>query len=486
MINRIPKSIFLFASFLLLLAMYWPSMHGLPVWDDLSYMFKYDVVTKDFSYLTIFKDFAWPLSVSFQKVLFHWWGHNYTYYHLLNVGLHFLNAFLLLKVADFFKISFSRILFLIFLLHPSNVISVSWMIQLKTLMCFLFAITSFLFLIKAQNNKRWYLLSWVFFLFSLLSKSASLPLCVFFFFFSYKQGNRKDLLWLIPFFVFSVFSGFRTIESSVTKKALGHVETKLMKPIDAETSSRVQKKPIIEKAAPTVPTVRLPVSPTPVTAKKEKILIHLEKIVLTAHYYFWQTLLPLKNQPVKGLHYSSPGTVEYFHIIFILLVVGISWGSLVNAYLGFGYLMMLPFLGIFSAPYMNLAWVSDQHLYLALPFFLCLWLTLLSKWKMKFSAVVPLLYLPLCCYLLLTSTPYYQNEIGFYKASLEADALNVPMAYNLAVSYVQKGDLNQAINVTNTMVNMAEIAPELHKNKYYPYIYFLHSDLQRVMNKKQK
>jgi hypothetical protein len=159
---------------------------------------------------------------------------------------------------------------------------------------------------------------------------------------------------------------------------------------------------------------------------------------------------------------------------------------LINGYLACGYLMMLPFLGIFPAPFMNLAWVSDQHLYLALPFFLCLWLTLLSKWKMKLSVAVPLLYLPMCCYLLLTSTPYYQNEIDFYKASLEADALNVPMAYNLAVSYIQKGDLNQALNVANTTVNIAEIDPELHKNKYYPYIYFLHSDLQTVMNKRQK
>ena len=476
MINRIPKSIFLFASFLLLLALYWPSMHGLPVWDDLSYMFKYDVVTKDFSYLTIFKDFAWPLSVSFQKVLFHWWGHNYTNYHLLNVGLHFLNAFLLLKVADFFKLSFSRILFLIFLLHPSNVISVSWMIQLKTLMCFLFAIISFLFLIKAQNNKRWYFLSWTFFLFSLLSKSASLPLSVMFFFFSYKQGNRKDLLWLIPFFVFSLFSGLRTIESPVTKEALGDIQTKLIRPIAAETSSQVQKKSFEEKDTRPVPVVT---SPSPVE-------MNLEKIVLTAHYYFWQTLLPLKNQPVKGLNYSSPGAVEYFHLIFVLLIIVINWGNLINGYLACGYLMMLPFLGIFPAPFMNLAWVSDQHLYLALPFFLCLWLTLLSKWKMKLSFTVPMLYLPMCGYLVLTSTPYYQNEIDFYKASLEADALNVPMAYNLAVSYIQKGDLNQAINVANTMVNMAEIAPELHKNKYYPYIYFLHSDLQKMMNKKQK
>ena len=105
---------------------------------------------------------------------------------------------------------------------------------------------------------------------------------------------------------------------------------------------------------------------------------------------------------------------------------------------------------------------------------------------MKLSFAAPMLYLPMCGYLVLTSTPYYQNEIDFYKASLEANALNVPMAYNLAVSYIQKGDLNQAMNVANTMVNMAEIAPELHKNKYYPYIYFLHSDLQKVMNKKQK
>ena len=483
MINRIPKPIFLFASSLVLLALYWPSMNGLPVWDDVSYMFNYDVITKDFSYLTIWQDFSWPISVSFQKIIFGWWGHNYIYYHCLNLLLHFLNAFLLLRLAETFKFSFSRILFLLFLLHPSNVISVSWMIQLKTLLSFLFAIISFHFLIKAQEKKSWYLPSWVFFLFSLLSKSASLPLSVLFFFVSYKKGHKKDILWVVPYFLFSLFAGMRTIESSVTKQALQHLETQQIKPIAAETSSKIQHKMAFTEGIPQAPKMS---TSKPVGAKKSTILLRIENIVLTAHYYFWQTLLPLKNQPVKGLNYSSPGTIEYFHLIFLTLMILINWGTVANLYLACGYIMMLPFLGLFPAPYMNLAWVSDQHLYLALPFFLCLWLTLMSKWQVKFSALVPLIFLFLYSYQVRISTPNYQDEIVFYKASLEADALNVPIAYNLAVSYIQKGDINEALNVASTMVHMADVAPEIRKNKYYSYIFFLYTDLQNLFDKKQK
>ncbi len=487
MINRIPKPIFLFASFVVLLALYWPSLNGMPVWDDLSYLFKYDVITKDFSYLTIWQDFSWPMSVSIQKILFSWWGQNYTYYHCFNLLVHFLNAYLLLRLSDFFKFSFSRILFLLFLLHPSNVISVSWMIQLKTLLCFLFAIISFLCLTRAQENKKWYFPSWLCFLLSLLSKSASLPLCVIFFFFSYKKEHKKELLWLIPFFLFSLFAGLRIMESHVTKRALGHLEATQIKPIAAETSSKIQEKVVVKVAVKDViPVVKNVLPPKPAVVKKNKMILKLENIILTAHYYFWQTLMPLENQPVKGLNYSRPGLIEYFHLIFLTLMIAINWATVANLYLICGYIMMLPFLGIFPAPYMNLAWVSDQHLYLALPFFLCLWLTLLSKWQMKFSGLVPLIFLPLFAYQIRTSALYYQNEVSFYKASLEADALNVPIAYNLAVSYIQQGDINEALNVTNTMVHMADVVPEVRRNRYFSYIYFLDNDLQNMFNKKQK
>jgi hypothetical protein len=477
MINRIPNPIFLFLSLLIGVGLYWSSMNGQPIWDDFSYMFKYSVITQDFSYLTIWREFNWPLSVTVQKLLFSLWKYEYVYYHVLNFLLHFLNAFILLKLVEKMKLPFARILFLLFLFHPANVIAVSWMIQLKTLMCFFFGIISFFFLTKVTEDKRWYLPACFFFLLSLLSKTSSLALPVLFLIFLYKKVPRKQLLWMIPFFLLSLGASLRILHSPVRKEAVGKVESRHLDPIDAEASSQAydpEGKLVIVR--PGVKTE---------TAPKE-FINYFTKIIPSVHYYFWQTLLPMENQPVKGLNYTKPGIVEYFHIVFLILLITIFWGSATAVYLGAGYVMMLPFLGFVDAPYMNLAWVSDQHLYFALPLFLSFWLSVISYWKNKYAPLIPLLFLPIYFYKVAVTTPLYKNEIVFYNSCLEADALNVPIAYNLAISYLNQGKINEAINVTSTMVHMPQVVPEILNNRYFPYIYILHMDLKDIINKKSK
>lgn len=476
MISRIPNPIFLIVSLLIGLGLYWPSMNGQPVWDDFSYMFKFNVVTRDFSYLTIWKDFNWPLSVSVQRILFSWWRYEYLYYHLLNFFLHFLNALLLLRITEKLKLPFSRLLFLLFLFHPANVISVSWMIQLKTLLCCLMALISFFFLTKVQEHKKWYFASCFFYLLSLLAKTASLPLPFLFLIYLYKKIPRKELVWLIPFFILALGASCRILYSPVKVAAVERLESRNLEPIAAETSS--QHDPKGKLAIPRHRYYKEPIT--------EKLKSRFNKIISTIHYYFWQTLLPLENQPVKGLNYSTPGILEYVHLIFLILILIIHWGTGTAVFLVCGYVMMLPFVGLVEAPYMNLAWVSDQHLYLALPLFLCFWLSLINKWKMKYAPLIPLMFLPIYFYKVAISTPYYKDEIVFYNACLESDALNVPIAYNLAIAYVAKGEINQALNVTSTMVHMPQIAPEVLHNRYFPYIYNLNMDLKDLINKKSK
>lgn len=176
----IPKPVYILLAFLLVLGLYYPSLNGEPIWDDFHVIFRNNIITGDFSYWAIFKDFAWPVSVSAEKILFSIWKYEYFYFHLLNLLLHFLNSYLLLKLLEKLELPYLRFIFFLFLLHPSNVISVSWMVQLKTLLCFTFCISSFFFLIRAMEDKRYFGLSWVSFLLSVLSKSASLPLSLFF------------------------------------------------------------------------------------------------------------------------------------------------------------------------------------------------------------------------------------------------------------------------------------------------------------------
>jgi hypothetical protein len=485
MISRIPKPLLFLISFLLGLGLYWPSMNGQPVWDDMSYLFRYDVIVGDFPYLTIWKEFGWPLSVSTHKFLFGFWKNDYLNYHLLNFIVHFINSILILNIAEKLKLPFARLLFIFFFLHPANVISVSWMIQLKTLMCLFFALLSFQALLKAESNKKWFLLSWILFALSLISKSASIPLPFFYFFFLKKKVARKQLLWLVPFFILSMVSSWKTLSSPVTNAAVKGMESKTQgtvqekfKPIDAEPAAKPQVKNKVNNE-PEAPEIH-PGGGDQKMDVWEILINRAENFIAMSHYYFWQTLLPIENAPVKGLKYEGPGAIEYIHFIFIILVVLININTSVSLYLLMAHLMLLPFLGIFPAPYMNLTWVSDQHLYLALPLFICFWLSLLGRWKMKYAPLLPLFIIPIYIYKVLVTTPYYKNDIDFYQASLDADALNVPIAYNLAMAYLQVGNVNQAMNITSTMVSMSQVAPEVFKNKYFSYIYLLDLKLHQM------
>jgi len=463
-------------------------MHGQPVWDDTSYLFKYNVIVTDYPYSTIWKDFGWPISVSLHKLLFSYWHFEYFNFHLLNFTFHFLNSVLILNIAEKMKFPFARLLFVFFFLHPANVISVSWMIQLKTLLCLFFALLSFQFLMRTEINKKWIGPSWLFFAFSLLSKSSSIALPIFFFLFLKKKLAGKKLLWLLPFLLLSLTSGWRILTSPVTTAAVESIESKPAQvtqknfnPIAAEGSSNTKTdqdhKPRPEKTE--LQEVYLSIEDEEI-GQWEMFTTRYENFISMSHYYFWQTLLPIENAPVKGLKYEGIGLIEYIHIIFIILIIVINWGTSIARYLLTGHLLLLPFLGLFPAPYMNLTWVSDQHLYLALPFFICFWLSLLTRWKMKYAPMLPAFLIPIYIFKVLSTTPFYTNEIDFYSASLKTNALNVPIAYNLSIAYLRAGDMNQAMNVTSTMMSMSRVAPEVLNNRYFSYIYLLDLNLHKT------
>lgn len=489
MINRIPKSLWILLSFAVATVLYWPSLHGKPLWDDFSFLFHYEVVTGHTPNFTILRDFSWPIGVLIHKYAYALWKTDYFPYHLLNLFIHFLNSYLLLKIARGAKLPFAFALFLLFLFHPSNVISVSWIIQLKTLICFTFAILSFYFLTKTHENKKWFFPSWLCFLFSILSKSASLPLTVVFFIYYYSRSTRKELLWIVPFFFLSIYGAYRVVMSPVT--------------ISATENLNREKAPQETAQVTTTPEFVAPIyTPTPVGDGSEEAIIaaglaslkasaiepqstlkfievtRYSLILGSIHYYFWQSLLPIDNAPIKGLKHTPAGWFDFIHLAFLALMTFLLWRKKAFFVLVCGYIMLTPFLGFIAAPYMNLTWVSDQHLYLALPFFLVFWLFLIEELKMKKKEWLFILPLMLFSYSLYQATPYYKNEITFYEASLASDAYNVPVAYNLAVAHIIDGHPETAFEITESIISLGNVSPEVSQNQYFPYMFYLNRDLQ--------
>ena len=467
-IKNLPQSLIIIFAFILATCLYWPSLNGDPVWDDSHFLFNFEAITGHFSYIKIWQNYVWPLSISAEKILFLLFKKNYVFYHVLNLLIHFLNSYFLLKLVTRLKLPYPKYVFMIFLLHPANVISVSWMIQLKTLLCFTFAILSFSTFIKAMENKKWFTLSWLFFLLSILSKAASIPLGLLPALYVFNKRDKKSILWIMPFILISAWSSYRILKSPLTRLATQKTESKEIKVIPMVTRPSVT----------TTPKADSPIYPT---EPKEEISFNLLKIISsTLHYYFWQIILPLEAYPIQEQTPRLNPVIAVIHLLLIATLISINWGTISSWTLIAGHIMLVPYLGIHPAPYMNITWVSDQHLYLAMPFFLCFLLNLLSKWKFQFAQILPSLFIVFFSYQTFKASHYYRDEIVFFKKSLEADKLNLAVNYNLILAYLRKGEIQEALLLSTEITNTAENNSVIKKIKYYEYIENVHEEMLKL------
>lgn len=480
----------------------------------------------EMSYLTIWRDFGWPLSVSLQKLLLSWWDKNYFYYHLLNFSIHCLNTLLVYKLARYLKFKYAVFFAILFLFHPVGVITTAWMIQFKTLICFFFGLASVLAYIKGNKRTGWMIFSWVLFYCSVASKSASITLPLILLVVSFRNYRFSKLHLLIPFFLISAWGSYRVIKSPVTIEgsekadkissvkveepkpeqvrpvAVPTVKTEVKPEPKPQTSKKIVKvkqskpkkvkvkkpEPVKEKPIEQKPVIEKPIveekpatefkpapmeppkSETPKSEKKMKFkLPDFGFISQTMHYYFWQSLIPLNNVPVKGLNYEKAGYEELIHILFLFIIVFLMWKDSALIYLATAHFMLLPFLGIIPAPFMTVTWVSDQHLYLVLPLFIAFWLRLLEKLNWKYSPSVLGLFLALYAYKTYEVTPVYKNQITFYEASLKYNPLNVPITYNLALAKFMHGDIVETRAILENLKQLSDAEPLLKKNHFFPY-----------------
>lgn len=462
------KPLLILFSFLMAFGLYWPSIQGTPIWDDLHYWFS-DPVMTSVSYGDIVKNFAWPFSVSSQKILYSIFGTNYLVYHLINFSLHCLNSLLVYKLGRQIRVRYPIIFFMLFLFHPVSVITTSWMIQFKTLLCFFFALTSCLTFIKGNKNWRWMAFSWILFLFSITSKSASLSLPIIFLIANWKNYGMKKLHLLIPFFLISSWGVHKVLVSPITQEA-SEKAAQITQIKDATPSPKVE----IPDSVPSTPDETKQDIPSSSTFSK----IDWGLISQTLRYYFWQAFVPINNIPVKGLNYEKANLADIGHIVFLLLIALLCWRDSALLYLAAAHFLLLPFLGIIPAPFMTITWVSDQHLYLVLPALLAFWMRVLTKLKWKHTIILPALMVLFFIYKTSQTTPLYKNQITFYEASLNYNPRNVPIAYNLAIAYILKGKWQKAHDLIDDVYQRGKEDHTIKSNSVYPQLIMLYLDMQ--------
>lgn len=479
----IPKQVLFILSFILGLGLYWPALNGTPIWDDFSFWFADSVMKPEVSYPHIWKNFAWPLSVSIQKVMLSILDRNYFYYHLISYLLHFTNSYLVYRLGKVLNLKYPFLYFILFLLHPSAVITTAWMVQIKTLLSFFFALLSGLLFLEGNKKTKWMVLSWFFFTCSILSKSASLILPLIFAIVSYRTYKFSKIHLLIPFFLLFSWSTYRVLTSPITQEGLKSASAVLKNLEEKKTTT--QSLQFIEPDEEEDEDLNVLLE-TQVEKSEAFSLstIDYKLIMQTLYYYFWQSLIPLSNEPVKGMNYNQISIVEYLHIIFLLIMVYIFWESRELFCLVSGHIMLLPFIGLLPAPYMNVTWVSDQHLYLSLPFFIGFWLLLIDRIKWKVAIIFPSLFILFFSFKTHESSSFYRNQFTFYEKSLEYNPFNIPMAYNLAIARIMNGELDEAYKVATLAYDLGMQEPKVRSNFYFPYLVQLYVQIKHSVNNK--
>ncbi|GEM_PF-307767 len=155
----------------------------------------------------------YPLTSTTFWLMHRLWGFHTLGFHLVNVCFHACNALLLWRLLKQLNVPGSYWAAMIFAVHPVNVQSVAWIIELKNVQsCFFYLLSAVTFvhfiLHRGKVNWGWYVLSILLFACALLSKAAtsSLPLgLLLILIWKRREHIWRDLLLLIPFIVMGTF-----------------------------------------------------------------------------------------------------------------------------------------------------------------------------------------------------------------------------------------------------------------------------------------
>ena len=281
----------------------------------------------------------WPLTYTTFWGLWRLFENNPVPFHLVNVALHALNAFLIVVIARDFKAPWPILAGLLFLLHPLQVEAVAWVIQLKTVLATAFFFGSFLlFQRSASDRSRNHLLagSFLLFLLGLLAKSSivMLPACLL-----------VAVLWRKP----SV--KIRTVIPAIGGfSALSLVATLVTLAVNHATSTKTGISIWNDGMA-----VRA-------VAASKHLLFYLGKFLWPSELsHLYPRVIPATNLPSSYLYPAVVAVIAFGLFWFRKR----TWGRAALFCGAFYFFNILPCLGFVNIPYMRLSLIANHWTYLA-------------------------------------------------------------------------------------------------------------------------
>jgi tetratricopeptide (TPR) repeat protein len=147
-------------------------------------------------------------------------------YHAINLFIHMLNTVLVFYLVFYLtkKITPGLIASLLFGIHTIHVESVAWASELKDVLYTCFFLLSFIYYLRYSdgNRSKFYIISIVMFLFSLLSKAMAAPLPLLFLLADYLKERKwswKLIKEKIPFLILSLVFGIIAIGAQQSSDA---------------------------------------------------------------------------------------------------------------------------------------------------------------------------------------------------------------------------------------------------------------------------
>ena len=229
------KHYWLLLPLLLTFILYLPSLKNdfVPNWDDGGYVLEYEPIQsidpeniKEI-FTSFYKGNYHPLTTTMYAAVYAIDGDNAFLFHLLNLILHCANVWLvfLLIRGIFKKQALAFWVALIFGIHPMHVESVAWISELKDVLYTFVYLLSLLAYLSFQSSRHTQklLLSLIFFLLSLLSKSAAVTLPLVILILDYARNSRINLRYIverIPYFLLAGIFGIVAILSQGKQGAI--------------------------------------------------------------------------------------------------------------------------------------------------------------------------------------------------------------------------------------------------------------------------
>jgi Tfp pilus assembly protein PilF len=429
---------------------YWPALRGDWLWDDNIDISENAITQSPTGLWKIWFEPGsepdyYPVKASVQWLQWHLWGMDTLGYHLTNVLLHILSALLVWRLLSKFGLRLAWLGGLIFAVHPVQVESVAWIVELKNTLSLpplLLAMCAWINYEERGKAKDYWLALGLFLVAMLCKLSVVLFPLVILLYAWWRRGRIgwNDLKTSLPFFGVSLLLGLITIGTGIWDQRFNHSDSGAM-PVGG-------------------------------------LLARLVAAGLSLAFCFSKSFLPVGLLPIYPKWTIDPSSPVQF--LPWLVLGGVicwfwtkrqSWGRHALLGLGFFLINLGPCPGFIPAPDMAFTWVMDHFLYLPIIGLIGLVVAALGQMEIELPASFRPCGIGLVTVLLAILTfesrggaALYINSETLWTYELQYNPEAYPAYNNLGLAFLHSGQASKAMEQFEQVLRIKPADADAYNN----------------------